>query len=138
MALACTRSEYITNGTCFTQPNFTRHQQLAILVYRMAQFVDQQIGGESYSAAPFTLLLTDSNNATCGLSKDQMIAAEIGIWNADIPNGFTPTAFNGSGSAPLTRATAAAAIACLDDFTDDQLEKMRLFLQCSMFQYLGL
>ena len=137
MALACTKAEYLTNGACFTQPNFSRHQQNCIIVYRMAQIVDAQAGSSIYAVSPFTTLNTNATTSIAGLTVDQKVAAEIGIWNVQITEFVTPPAF-GTSVSPLTSSTSATAIACLDTYTPRQIENMRLFLLCKFFAGLGL
>lgn len=137
MALACTKAEYLTNGACFTQPNFSRHQQNCIIVYRMAQLVDSQLGSLNYSVSPFTTLNSFATTSIAGLTVDQKMAAEIGIWNSTVTEFVTPTAW-GITTVPLTSSTAATAIACLDTYTPRQIENMRLFLLCKFFAGLGL
>lgn len=136
MALACTKAEYLTNGTCFTQPNFSRHQQNCIIVYRWAQIVDG-VTGSTYSTSPYSALNIAATTSIAGLTVDQKVAAEIGILNVNIPEFHSPAPW--SAEVPsLTSSTAATAIACLDTYTPRQIENMRLFLFCKFFAALGL
>ena len=139
MALTCTRADYVSDGKCFTQKNFSQHEQNAILVYRMAQWVDAQIGTPTYSVSPYTALNTESTTELNGLTNDQLEAAYFSLWNVNIDANFAPAQFaNGSAVVPLTAATAATAIACLKNYKPSQLKRMKVFLQCNIFALLGL
>jgi len=137
MALVCTKTEYVANGACFTQKNFNAHEQRCILVYRMAQFADAILGSPNYAVSPYTSLSTDSNSALNGLSRDQLVAAEIGVWNVTLTSG-TNLGTLAATKASLTSDTAATAIACLKNYKEEQIERMRIYLQCYIFALMTL
>jgi len=135
MATACTRSGFTTDGACYTQPQFTTHEQLAILVLRLALWSDAAADSEyiNQSSGSYGTLLTESNNATCGLTQDQMVAGLIGVLSRAIGNGDALVFGSGNGVPEMGSVTATAtAIQCLKNLTDDQLNKMVLFLSCKL------
>lgn len=131
MPVNCTRDALVTNGACFTQQNFSYHDQQAIIVYRLAQISDA-ITGSMYASTLTSTLLTDANNMTCGMSDDQMVASFISILNTSFSQDWT-ISFEISAVAAITKAQAATAIACLTNVTDAQLRSMQLLLMCKLF-----
>jgi hypothetical protein len=127
-AIPCTVASYVSAGACFTRSNFSRTEQQAIKVYRLAQLVSG-VGGTDYTTA--ATLWAAANTATCGMTEDQVFAGMISVLNA-APT-MNSSAIFGTSPASLTLATAAAAIACLKEYSPQQLDKMELFLWCSFF-----
>src|SRR6478736_1667102 len=134
MATACTRSGFTTDGACYTQPQFTRHEQLAILVWRLGLWSDA-VTGTAYInglTGSYGTLLTESNDATCGLTQDQMVAGLIAVMGRAVGSGEGMVFANGGVAAPTTITATATAIQCLNNLTDDQLNKMVLYLICKL------
>lgn len=128
MALGCTRSNFISEGACFTAPSFTPLQQQAILVYRLAQLYQSAGGVAGYTDA--ATLWAAANDATCGMTDDQLRAAMIAVLNADPGSGFVIVL---GGVTSMTRAEAADVIKCFEKYTESQLKKMEIFMWCAFF-----
>jgi hypothetical protein len=134
--MPCTRADFISLGTCFTQQNFGSHDQMAILVFRLAMFSDS-VAGTGYVTTLTTTLLTDTNNATCGMTDDQIFAAAIGTLFQSVSTGnilLTASDMTGFGTTPYTdKDEVAVAIACLKNVSTPILKKMVLFLICKIW-----
>lgn len=122
----CTKSGFTTASNCFGPPNFSQHELNALITYRMAQFYSGVIS--TYPANP-ALLWKDANNATCGMSEQQVNVAVFGTMNSTF---IGSESFTIGPAETLTKETAAAAIACYKNYSDEQLKKMQLFLLCSI------
>jgi len=111
---------------------FNPHQQLAILTWRLAAWSDA-VAGTSYmnsTTGSYGALITDSNDATCGLTQDQMIAALLAIFARGVSNGESISfgqVLSAGNDVPV-----ATSIKCLSNLTDDQLNKAILFLICKI------
>lgn len=130
MALAtCTKAGLADAGACFADPSFTSHQRKAAIVYLLAT-ITQAVGGEVDSTDLPELL----RRAIClqPLNPSQREAAVIGILNGGlaISTGWTNTAGTIS---TLTREQLMTAIACTQNYTDEQLDLMLLQLLCNFF-----
>lgn len=127
--MACDRATLISQGNCWTQQYFSEQRQNALIVYQLALWADS-INGTTYSTTLTSTLLTNANNATCGMTDDQITAAFIGVLLKGIGGGAALTFSNGIDEA--TVAGKVAAIACLQNLTERQLRTMMLFLFCSI------
>jgi len=138
--MACTRADFLSLGACFSQKNFSVHDQQAIMVLRLA-LISDSVATTTYASALTTTLLTDSNDATCGMTDDQISAALLGVlWQGVAASFvlFTGTAIPAFGDAPnapnyATKNLIADAIKCLKNVTDRQLKTMQLFLICKIW-----
>jgi len=68
---------------------------------------------------------------TCGMTKDQLQASLLSIFNTNMAAASFiqfPVEI-----VAATKAQAAEAIKCLELYSDEQLEKMKVFLFCFLF-----
>ncbi len=123
----CTRAAFLSSGACWTNQYFSHHDQQAIIVYRLAAWADAA-GGSNYLGTLTTTLLTDANDATCGMTNDQMTAALISML-AEAIGSTEALPFTG-GVEVLLAANASAAIKCLKNVSNRTLKAMQLYLAC--------
>ncbi len=133
MPTTCTRASLLTGGACFTEPNFTSRQQEALFVYMLAKIVDSAASTNYSSDASGTW--SGANSLTCGMTKDQLQAGMLAVLNLSLANG-TFLLFSLETTA-ATKAVAAEAIKCFELYSDEQLQKMKVFLFCALFGAIG-
>lgn len=118
----CTRASLIAASACYNGTRLSAHDQLARRVYfDMLQL--QAIGGTDYRSAIATLA-TAANTLSCGFQPDNFDAAELVI------AGNNATA--AGATLPATQSALAEAVKCLENYSDFQLEQMKLLLYCQL------
>lgn len=128
--VACTVASFVAAGNCFNGSNWNQTERQALKVYRLAQLVYSLSGGTvDYRTA--STLWTAANTSTCGMTDNQVEAAMFGVLNNQFNEAETYTWQ--SPPAPLTLATASAAIACFKEYSMWQLQREELFLWCTLF-----
>jgi len=118
----CTRDGLVSSKACFSGTRLSKRQKLARRVYfDLLQLA--AIGGTNYLEAISTLN-TDANSLSCGFKPDDFDGAELAIAqnNASSAGAFLPT----------TDTALAAAVKCLEDYSDHQLKQMQLLLYCKL------
>lgn len=116
----CTRASFISSGACLKQFHATRRH--ALKVYLMSLQLTA-IGGTAYTLGPAGTLNTAAA-AYSTMNEEERDVARLVIES----NNATAA----GASVPATNVLLAAAIACLDNFTEPQLEAMELVLRCEL------
>jgi len=118
----CTKANLVAGKGCLGGPLLSNHQILARQVY-FDTLQLAAIGGTSYTS-DFESLNVASNTLTCGFQPADFDAAELVI--------SSNNAVAAGASVPDTKAALAAAVVCLEDFSDYQLKAMALLLKCAL------
>lgn len=120
----CTRASLIAGKACLNGTLLDAKAKLVRRVYfDMLQLA--AIGGTDYSSAIATMNV-DANSLSCGFKPDDFAAAELVI--------ASNNATAAGASVPSTKATLAAAVKCLENYTPEQLRQMQLLLYCKLGQ----
>lgn len=116
----CTRASFITGGACFKQFHAQRRHALKLF------FMSQQlaaIGGTAYTLGPAGTLNTAAAAYSTMNEEERDVARLVIEYNNAVEAGASITA---------TQAALATSIACLENFTEPQLEAMELVLRCEL------
>lgn len=117
----CTKAILTANG-CLSGKVLSNHDQLVRRVYLdMLQLA--AIGGTDYSD-DIPALNIAGNALSCGFQSDDFDTAELVIAAAN--------ATAAGASVPATKDALASAVACLENYSDYQLEQMKLLLYCAL------
>lgn len=112
----CTKASFISNGACYG-PEIIPEQD-ALEVYLLAAVL-AAVGGTDYTGVLTSTLLTDSVDATRDMTPVQRRKAYMYVLYSWASSTKTP-------------AELRDAIKCLRNSTSDQLDGMKLLLQCQI------
>lgn len=125
MAVTFNATGLITNGACYTRTTLTPQQRKALMIYAKAAILFS-VTGVDYTASLATTLITDSTQAVCGITPDQLEAGMVAIW------------MEAAQKTAVSLTTKLAAVNCLANANPAQLELADAFLTAKILAGEGL
>lgn len=121
----CTRDTLKSGASCINGRVRDKHKQKVLMVWFMAKQLGA-IGGGNYltNAASISIMKDDAKALTCGLDRDARETAKLLLeYNNAVAAGATVS---------TDPSKLASDVACLDNYSDDMLERMQILLRCKL------